>query len=222
MEHPYYDYLTDYDTGEVMRMYGDEKPWTNRINPESYQQALSEFVKYGELIRFPKNKIYQWFGIIMRNTAILRSLTEIAGHDTYFPIYEFIDTFFDDDNDRFQEYKEEIGEDSDYSAAMEYLDNLDPPFFEWFMFPDGSDPWSDYGIKPLEEIISEYNDNKTAEETLVLLNKALDIGHQRGDLASIFIVGGSKSLTMISDKEPVKDKLAFVLERLDQIMNMSK
>lgn len=229
-EHEYYEYMRDYDVSEVFRMYQDgDKPWVGLINPESYHQALKEFTKYGKLIRFPKQKIYQWFGTIMRNTAILTSITEIAGHSTYSPLDEFLDAFFysyDEgavDYDAWEKYKTEIDYDDDYGAMIEYLNNLEPPFFNWCRMPDGSDPWSDFGIEPLEKIINEYNENKTAEEVLVLLNRALDVAHCRGDLASIFIVGGCQSLTQISE-EAQKNKKSIIisenqLNKLKQLLD---
>lgn len=197
--------LEDYDVHNIFRMFlNKEKPWVNLINPTAYHKALQEFTKFGSLIHFPTNKIYQWFGIVMRNTAILRALTSIAGHDNYTPIDEFLDAFFynyeegDIDYDAWNKYKEEHDYDEDYGAMIEYLDELE--FFEWFQLPDGSDPWTDSGLHPLEKIISDYNDNLSPEKVLVLLNKALDIIHQRGDLSSIFIQGGRNALSQISEE----------------------
>ena len=221
--HEYLGYLEDYSPYIIFEMFlNKEKPWTNLINPSSYQRALQEFMKFGQLTNFPTNRIYQWFGVIMRNTAILRSLTEIAGHDTYTPIDVFLDTFFYDyDNDevdmnKWEKYKEQLGDDSDYGAMIAYLDSMQ--FFEWFQLPDGSDPWSDYGIAPLEQIINEYNDDKSPEEVLVLLNKALDVIHCRGDLASIFIVGGRQTLSKISEERFRNKKMIQITEQQANIL----
>lgn len=202
-DNPYISYLEEYSAYNVFEMFEcKEKPWITLINPDMYHKALLEFVKYGKLIHFPSNKIYQWFGIIMRNTAILRTVTEIAGHAPYTPTEDFLMVYFpneygDPDYDAWSKYKESIGYTDDYGAMTEFLDEKE--FFEWFQLPDGSDPWSDFGIEPLEKIISEYDDSMPPEKVLVLINKALDVAHWRGDLASIFIIGGSKSLTAISE-----------------------
>jgi hypothetical protein len=71
-------------------------------------------------------------------------------------------------------------------------------FYDWLVFPDGSAAVSDYGLKPLYKVLQEYNENSTPEQTLVIINKALDITHPRGDLSSIFIQGGKNTLTKIS------------------------
>ena len=222
--HEYISYLEEYSPREIFMMFQDhERPWTNLINPESYQKALQEFMRFGQLNSFPSNKIYQWFGVIMRNTAILSALTDIAGHSKYTPLDEFLDVFFYDydngevDMNKWKNYKEQIGDEDDYSAMIVYLNNQQ--FFEWFQLPDGSDPWSDYGINPLEQIIYEYSDNKSPEEVLVLLNRALDVIHSRGDLASIFIVGGKQTLSKISEEYLRDKKTIQITEQQAKLIN---
>lgn len=300
-EHRFYDYLTDYDVNYVLNEFSDnmngKESWTPLINPNMYQKALNEFIKFGHISDFPTKYIYQWFGIIMRNTAKLIANTELAGHTSYFPIDEVSDfitetysyhtgidyyvdndsvkqevnpyTFFIKDSKKFltkydyaelvKKYKE-INESNsihksgnlkdqyelfmnqdeldDYdkkrnllnkneqikafdelisffnsksNEKLEIIDNklfltIDIYYFldliglyDWMQLPDGSDGWSDFGIEPITNLIKEYNDNSTPESVLILINKILDIYHQRGDLSSIFIEGGKKSLSLISN-----------------------
>jgi hypothetical protein len=196
-----YDYLEEYTPYYIFQMYEDgEKLFPNLINASMYKQALSEFVKYGHFMRFPTRKIYSWMAIIMSNVAKIKTITEIAGHGQWSPIDEFIDFYFgnnDDPEDAWNTYKEEHGEDNDYGAMTDFLD--DRGFYDWTKLPDGSDAWSDYGLQPLMEICNEYDDNMSPEEVIVLINRALDVVHCRGDLASAFINGGSKSLDFISN-----------------------
>lgn len=197
--HPYYDYILDYNAYEIFNAFENNKNvWLPLINPNMYQKALNEFTKHGKLINFPTKYIYQWMGIIMKNTAILSKCTEICGHSQFFPTDDFVDYYFNYDYDEWENYKKSIDEDDDYYAAWEFLEQKG--FDEWNKLPDGSDAISDYGIKPLEKIISEYNNNSTPEETLIIINKCLDIMHMRGDLASMFITGGSKILSQISEE----------------------
>lgn len=192
------DFLSEYDEWSVFSMFqSNEKPFTNLINPTMYQKALSEFVKFGKFINFPTKYIYQWMGIIMTNTSIIASITNIAGHSSYLPIDSFINFYFNNSEDEWQEYKNQIGEDSDYEAMYTFLD--EKGFWDWAVLPDGSSAYSDYGIEPLYEICQEYDENKSPEEIIVLVNKALDITHCRGDLASAFIIGGAKTLSQISE-----------------------
>ena len=89
--------------------------------------------------------------------------------------------------------------------------------------PDGSDAWSDFGLEPLMEIINEYNSDLSPEKVIVIVNKALDVYHQRGDMASIFVEGGTKALNKISESKSKKIyirenqllKLNAVTERTD-------
>ena len=197
-EHPYYKYMEEYNAYNViMSFLNKENLWTPLINPIMYKKALNEFTNYGYFINFPTKYIYQWMGIIMTNTSIIASITNITGHSSYLPIDSFIDFYFNNSEDEWQEYKNQIGEDSDYEAMYTFLD--EKGFWDWAVLPDGSSAYSDYGIEPLYEICQEYDENKSPEEIIVLVNKALDITHCRGDLASAFIIGGAKTLSQISE-----------------------
>lgn len=211
IDHPYYDKLSEYDASYVFStiQYGDNL-WSPLINPMMYEKALSEFVKFGYISKFPEKYIYQWIGIIMKNTATLRACTEIAGHDMYVPIEALIDVFFEGDEEKFENYKTENNLSDDDDAYDMFCD--ENGIYDKLKLPDGSDAWSDYGIGPLEELINQYNRNMKSEEVLVLINKILDITHQRGDLASIFIEGGSKSLTKISYNENKEIKKIYIKE----------
>ena len=73
------------------------------------------------------------------------------------------------------------------------------------------------------EIINEYNSDLSPEKVIVIVNKALDVYHQRGDMASIFVEGGTKALNKISESKSKKIyirenqllKLNAVTERTD-------
>lgn len=58
---------------------------------------------------------------------------------------------------------------------------------------------SDYGLEPLYKLGLEMIKQDTPEEIIVTINKILDVTHQRGDLAELFIEGGSKTLNYISN-----------------------
>lgn len=216
--HPYFEKLNEYDTYYVLESFENkENIWTPLINPEMYKNALSEFTKYGSFMRFPTKYIYQWFGIIMKNTAILRTCTDLCGHSTYFPIDDFVDFYFNGDYDEWEKYKNNNNEDNDYYAAWDFLEKKG--FDKWNVLPDGSDALSDFGLEPIEKIINEYNRNLSPEKVIVLINKILDVTHQRGDLASIFIDGGSKSLTKISEERKIK-KIYIKENKLNLLNNI--
>lgn len=166
---------------------GEKNIWFPLIKPTEYKQALLEFMKMGELVRFPKDKVFKWLEIIMKNTCILSSNTFLAGHEMYFPFDDIIDA-----------YPEAENLEQDYYVFSKFLE--DKGFYNWCKLPDGSPAWSDYGLKPLWNILDEYKEDMTIEQVLVLVNRCLDVYHQQGDLASAFIEGGSSSLTKISNE----------------------
>jgi predicted nucleotidyltransferase len=63
---------------------------------------------------------------------------------------------------------------------------------------NGRDYISDYGIKPLQNIYSVIFNAKTPEEKLYACDKALNVVHQRSDLAAMFVEGGQTTLTQIA------------------------
>lgn len=311
----YGDFLSEYDAGYVLDMFNRDRhgkqKWGPLINPDMYQKALSEFVKYGKFVKFPTKYVYQWMGIIMKNTAILGANSELAGHSMRFPYEEVQDflmgiygeenveiynygqgirikltptqvvdmcneqdiqinegvdkygqTYFpwmsDDDIERHVKRNEEelmikrLGglkkyidaynsqkgqyRQNEYGTEVEnrlfidqqtnniyweidmwkYLETIG--LYDWMEMPDGSDAWSDYGIRPLEEIFAEYDSELPPEKVIVLVNKALDVYHQRGDMASIFIQGGSASLSQISESKGKERKIYINEKKLYKIL----
>ena len=93
---------------------------------------------------------------------------------------------------------------------MNFLDLIG--FYDWMMMPDGCDAFSDFGIEPLERILSEYDEDLPPEKVLVIVNKALDVYHQRGDMASIFVVGGNKALNQIAEEIKKSGKKVYITE----------
>ena len=164
-----------------------QKRWT-LIPKEQYWNALRNYMQYGEAFRTPENLIDRWLDIIYNNVMILEYMTALAGHANYFPYDEMLDIFF---------YEKEDEAPKDYHAWSEFLDDIG--FYDWCKLPDGSDAWSDYGLKPLWNIITKIDENTSKGEKLIAINRCLDVVHQRGDLASAFIEGGSKSCSEISN-----------------------
>ena len=102
-----YEYMSEFDMYSILREFieateGSKQNWGPLINPTMYQKALSEFIKFGEIKTFPTKYIYQWLGIIMKNTAKLISNTELAGHSQTFDYEALEDSGFTDYfNDKF-------------------------------------------------------------------------------------------------------------------------
>jgi hypothetical protein len=204
----FYDYLEDYDAYYVLSEFFSnpqgKQDWGVLINPQMYHKALKEFTRFGRLTNstFPSKYVYQWMGIIMKNTAILIANTDLAGHSMGFPSEEVAD---------FAERIDGIELNGDYDEGSEWLE--EKGLYDWMQMPDGSDAWSDFGIEPLCEIIKEYNEELPPEKVLVLVNRALDVVHCRGDMSSIFIQGGTKSLDRIAEDVKKNNKKVFITEK---------
>jgi hypothetical protein len=190
------DYMYEYDARYVLECFKDgTNPWLPLINPYEYQKALEYFTKGLELPPILQKKVYQWFGIIVKNTLVLNACTEICGHETALPSEEILDALLGDSNDEemLQKYADENGIDNDVNDIC--YDLLEKSgFFDWEYCTI-----SDYGRQPLFNVISYYNDNMSPEETLVIVNKALDAYHHQGDLSQLFIQGGTSSLFQITN-----------------------
>ena len=57
---------------------------------------------------------------------------------------------------------------------------------------------SDYGLKPLEELLVQLLRATTPEEKLLLIDRMLNVVHQRSDIADWFVEGGSHALGQLS------------------------
>lgn len=213
-----YDYDDEY--GETFReilqkmVTGDKtKIVLKKIKPQMYQQALNEFIKYGKLMRFPTKYVYDWKDLVIRNTVFLDVTTMFYGHTSYFDVDTFNDmVLYDDDN------KENYV--SDWSEAFEYIEEKGyNNVLDEFMptFSNGHDLISDYGLEPLAKICAELMETQNPNEIIVLINKALDVSHQRSDLSELFIEGGESSLDRISGVN--ENVLKIIREEINEYVN---
>ncbi len=119
------------------------------------------------------NKIAeQMFDLVVR----LHVSNELSGHATNDP----------------REELEEMGyvfTDKQWSGLLDYL-----------VDEDGSDFLSDYGLKPLENLALKLYAAETPEEKLLIVDRMLNVVHQRSDLAAMFIEGGTATLTKIANQ----------------------
>lgn len=172
-----YEFLSDKEHGI------GRKQW-NVIPAQQYHTLLQRYMENPSMARVPEI-VNTWFEeIIIKNTLTIEYITDFAGHSSYFP-EEDAEEVFDQEGL------------NGYGDWWKYLDKLG--FYDWTVLPDGSDAWSDYGLEPIYKIINEYKYGMDPAETLVLINRVLDVWHHRGDLASAFIEGGSKSCEYISN-----------------------
>lgn len=168
------------------------------INPVQYKNALTEFVKYGRFVRFPEKYIHYWKNIMVGNTAQLEALNELFGSSNVgFPHDEFYDIFNIPKNERNYDFNEDYTKLDDVYKMDNYI-----PYFS-----NGQPVMSDYGLRPLENLCKPLLKTQNPEEIIVIINKMLDISHQRSDLCEIFIQGGTKSLDYISYDEVLNKEI---------------
>jgi len=123
---------------------------------------------------------------ILRNLARLQAATELGGHSQMNP----------------DEMVKEMG--------FKPIGPRNDDFYFSFLETKYGTPISDYGLPKLWELANQLMSKSTAEEKLIVLDQMLNVIHQRGDLAALFIEGGSSSLTDLSSapseeqKEPVE------------------
>lgn len=198
------NYGVDYIVEQFLQCKGKGRiNWKPLINPQSYKKALEEFTKFGEITRFPIKYIYQWIGIIKKNTAILYACTDIFGHNEYCPYYEMENYLSDLIEKKYGKYKFDgtsiITSRGEEIMFDNFLDEIG--FYKFITLPSGDVACSDYSLKPLFKIIDEYDrkSDDTPENALITVNKALNVYHMNGDLSSAFIIGGKASCDWISE-----------------------
>ena len=187
-----YDIIEEYSEEDLLfefledKEHGITRKQWDLIPAEQYKNLLNRYMAAPnpESARIPKNIVDNWIKLIMKNLISIDYITAFAGHEQYFPI-DALENVFGNDVDW-----------NNYSESSDYLDNIG--FYDWCKFPDGSDAWSDYGIKPIYDLLKQYDYNMESSDMLLLINRILDITHCRGDLASAFIEGGSKTCSQIS------------------------
>lgn len=221
----YFEYLDEVTREILNKIKNKEKISFRLINPTQFHTALRDFMKFGKLTHFPTKYVFRWKSLMVEGVAMLDALTSIHGHSQDFPFDEFYDTFnycetcqtdqynlFTgelDDEVSTGEYDvwvkqkfEETGDkdylkESDFGNIYEFLEykNIDDyvPFFE-----SGHAVMSDFGLRPLQELANEIMGQDDPNEILMTIDKMLEVTHPRGDLAELFIVGGSDSLERIS------------------------
>ncbi len=181
-------YIDEYDVKSVLDEFSENplgnQKWFPLISNEMYDKAITEFVKYGTFPYFPHKHIFQWVGIIMRNVAKLFSDTALHSRASWLPIEECERWLVE----RHKDYVK----DGKWETCRKAL--KDEGLYNWMIIPDGTMGMSDYGIKPLLDILSAYTPQTSVEECFIIINRCLNVIHYRGDLSSIFIDGGKKSL----------------------------
>lgn len=108
---------------------------------------------------------------------------------------------------RLEVCNELTGHSENYHVKEEILENFGIEFTdeEWEKIwwdclsnEKGQDFISDYGIGPLKNLYIIIFNANTPEEKLYACDKALNVVHQRNDLAAMFVEGGQHTLTQVA------------------------
>ena len=174
-----YDYfeLVQYHIADIVGSfkYGEKLTWNpvpiNRLKP-----VYTHFVTRNYLDHRDIKAIHAVLKDVISNVARLNASTQLCGHD----VHTLEDLF---------------------NEAGEYTlkDETEEEKFYDFMEIDGKSPISDYGLPQLHKIIEQIPaqaNNPT--QLLVLLDQMLNVVHQRNDLASFLIQGGTETLLELS------------------------
>lgn len=110
--------------------------------------------------------------------ARLKASTEFSGHESYDPFKEF-------------ELDEAYGlTDADKEKFLDFLSDPDTGGFYL----------SDFGLPKLEKLVEDLLIADTAEDKLHVIDKILNVAHQRSDLAAWIVEGGTKTLNEIAEQ----------------------
>lgn len=78
------------------------------------------------------------------------------------------------------------------------VDELIGKFYDYATDKNGTDIMSDYGLEPLQKLALELSRTSDHNQMIVVIDKMLNVVHQRSDMASWFVNGGSSALSDIS------------------------
>ena len=149
------------------------QPWT--VIPASRLIKIwNDYATYG-IIR-DEQGLNEIADRVIKNVARLAVNTEIVGHSKINPSKEYAEDY---------EYYG-IKSEKDEEKLMQYIQD---------------DKYSDYALRPLGDIVAKLIRAKTAEEKLLLIDRALNVVHQRGDIAAVFVEGGRETLNRLFERK---------------------
>ncbi len=70
---------------------------------------------------------------------------------------------------------------------------------DWACFEDGGWLLSDYGLDPLRVLTEKLLMEEDCGRKICYMDQMLNVVHARSDLASLFVIGGTKALSELSE-----------------------
>jgi hypothetical protein len=156
----------------------------NVVDFSMLKRQWEEYMKWGKVLPRYEKTIEAIERTITENILKVTVNTELAGHEQNSPIEEWME-FFDGMQ---QEEKEKMAK---------YMDDY---FGDWIL-ENGQWRISDYGLKPLHKLLAQLRKEFDPSKKLPILDRILNVVHQRSDIASWFVEGGSSALSQLSGME---------------------
>ena len=170
----------DEDEGRLLKA---RQEW-NVVDFSMLKRQWEEYMKWGKVLPRYEKTIESIEKTVTENILKVTINTELAGHERTDP------------KDEWREFFDGM-EESERERMAEYMDNY---FGDWILH-DGQWRISDYGLKPLHKLLAQLRKEFDPNKKLPILDKILNVVHQRSDIASWFVEGGSSALSQLSGME---------------------
>jgi len=166
-----------YELGSLLKQSGGKGsvPW-KKIPAAKLKRIWLDFGN-SKVVRDEKGMEYI-VDLMLNNIVRLRVSTEMMGHTEHNVRPDLEEMGFQFTNEEWDDWM------SDWM--------VDKKYGNWMI--------SDFGLPKLEKIYTEIYNADSAETQLYAVDKALNVIHQRSDLANMFVEGGSSTLLSIANQ----------------------
>lgn len=171
----------------------------NVIPFRKLQKLWNDSVRYG-FVR--DEKTMNWIKeLCLNNIAQLSVNTTMVGHGEFAWQNYILEHGYVFKDKKKKEYDKELNytEEEFQERAYEYI---------------GYNKFSDYALKPLINLAVELIMSNSSEQDLIICDKIFNVIHQRGDIAELFIQGGSESLFKLSGTFNESKKIVYKMKHL--------
>lgn len=152
----------------------------SRIKPLQLKLAWESYMRMGVVLR--PNIIDSIQEIVVYNTCILSICTACMGHDTYNGIDDLVSTY---ELNGYQKRKLRYVFESWSAWSFATFSNNQPLL-------------SDFAFNRLNPLVISLIQEEVYEKKILILDRILNVVHQRSDLAELYVEGGSNTLSILS------------------------
>lgn len=172
------------------------------VNADDLANVWLEYGKRGALSEASVTKLEKLKAQTLLNIARLRVTTELMGHSQLNPA--------------------EVLENAGFDFTEKQIERLG----DFLTTKQGSYMLSDYGLPKVEKLYDPLFNAKTPDEIISVMDRILNVVHQRSDFAEFFVQGGTKTLDRIASqggyKTPEDGSRNFSpdIVNIDEVRNM--